>query len=536
MSELSELSNESFIPLHQKENPDPLLEARIVRNSDSATIKPLDSNIELNVSPHNIGESYVTEGFFFTAEVERPQYLRNGRFNDKGLGQASTETKVERTRLILAMSSENGGPWLDAKPFLCAADGMKLAERTVQFSQFSEFQGCIDKDTIRAVLDPTEMERYEPKRIFKAVRDEIERLLELEPSASTIMALWAVLTYVHDAFDAFPYLWFNGVKGSGKTRALEILEQVTYHGEMNMRLSNSALFRLVADNHITVCYDEAENLLVRSQNRSEDQDRVSLFNGGYRSSGAVRLTEKDGDNFIIRRFQSYSPKALASIQPLDEALQSRCILISMMTALDASKANKGINLGKCEAIRRELYKFRFNQGPHMKVLSSDEARNEELRAKYDLKNRDWELFKPLVIGAEIFCPDWVEEVVRFIAHQKILRQVENQTTRDATILQTLIQVAVEAENAPDDAHTIVSYKEFTAMLKEEADLKLTPKALGHCLRRLGLGGLITRHGRGFIIQLDKEHFIRQAQRLGMADATVVAEPQAGLDKFSGGGQ
>ena len=523
---------------YMDETEEYLFSTQIVRPSDNATITPLQNSVEVNAQPHSIGRSYVTEGFVLTAKVERPYYIRNGRRNTDGVGAEHIETKVEQVPLIIAAVGENGTPWLDWKPSIHAADGLELDGRAVQFAKFCEFQGCMDASTVTSILNEDYKDPdFNPQKPFRAVLNEIDRLIEMEACAARVMALWVAMSYVHDAFDAYPYLWFNGVKGSGKTRALELVEAIAYHAEMNMKISNPALFRLVDQNRVTICYDEAENLLVGGGTKSDDQDRVSLFNSGYRATGAVRLVEKDGDNFVIRRFRSYSPKALASIHPIDEALQSRCILLSMMTALDASKGNQRIAEKSCASIRRDLFKFRFSSGSFLKGESDDDERNEALRRKYDLKNREWELFKPLIIGAEIFCPDWLDEITEFIADQKIIRQVDNQMTREAIVLQGLISEAIDAENAPDDARTYVSYKDFLARLKEDVDVKLHPRGLGNCLRQLGLGGLVTRHGRGFMISLDRALFEKQARRLGMADAIAVPGPQAPLEKFSkDGGQ
>ena len=530
MSELSERLEK--IP----EKDEILYSLKVNRASDFATITPLKDSIKVNASPHSIGDSYVTEGFVTMAEVEREYSIKNGRRNQDGVGYRFSETKMERQPLVLVATVDQGAAWLDCDVFVHSGEGLALNGEKVQVCQFCEFQGGMDTPGINAILaEDMKDPNFTPLKPFEDILEQVNAMIEMDPCAARIMALWISMSYVHDAFDAFPYLWFNGIKGSGKTRALELIEQTAYHAEMNMRISNPALFRLVDQNRITICYDEAENLLVGGASRADDQDRVSLFNSGYRSSGAVRLVEKDGDNFVIRRFRSYSPKALASIHPIDEALQSRCILVSMMTALDPSKGNRRLDTARCAEIRRELFKFRFSCGPLMKGESDDEKHNEELRSKYDLKNRDWELFKPLLIGAEMFCPEWLDDVASFIDSQKVVRQVENQFSTDAMVLWKLIEVAKDGENAPGDAVTTITYKELLSQLKEdypETKKWMTSKSLGNCLRRLGCGGMTVRHGNGWVLRLDRALFEKQALRLGI---TVEAPKlKTGLESFGGG--
>jgi len=343
------------------------------------------------------------------------------------------------------------------------------------------------------------------------------------------------MTYIHDAFDAFPYIWFNGVKGSGKTTALEFIRETAYHAEMGMRISNPALFRDVDHHRCTICYDEAENLLIGKDNKSVDQDRVSLFNSGYRASGMVRLVEKDGDNYVTRKFRSYSPKALASIRPIDEALQSRCLLINMMVALDPQKSAESLNPMTCAEIRKGLFLLRFAEGVLFYDAARDAEKNRELKNNYDLKNRDWELFKPLLVGAARLCPDRLPDVASFIDGQRLIRQIDNQLSTDATVLLKLQELMVEGENAPNDAKTMVSYKDLMTSLKDDyPELKwMTAKNIGHCLRRMGLGQLTSRFTKGYAIRFDRKLIELQVQRLGL----TISKENSGtrnIETYAGG--
>jgi len=533
MSELGEL--------RERGEPGPLdniIKESFIRNSDQATIRVLDRNIDIDRSPHAIGETFVTEGFIVPAEIKRTRFTNpkmSKQVFDHFKSKETSEVFLEMTPFIL-IAEQNGGPWLDAKVKVAPADIHQIGDRTVTLAKFGSFEGAMDLPTASNILSKEHMYSGAPIDVFKMIRGELVRTLELEECAITAISLWIAMSYVHDAYDAFPYLWFNGVKGSGKTTALEFIRETAYHAEMGMRISNPALFRDVDQHKATICYDEAENLLVGGGDKSVDQDRVSLFNSGYRSSGMVRLVEKEGDNFITRMFRSYSPKALASIQPIDEALQSRCLLISMLVALDESKSAEPIDLVKCVEIRSRLFQFRFLEGVAFWAQARDAKDNNRLRKKYALKNRDWELFKPLLQGAELICPDWLPDIVRFIDQQRVVRQFDNQFSTDATVLVKLLEMIVEGENRPEDASTYVTYKDLMASLKEDfPELKwMTAKSIGNCLRRLGLVGLTARHGKGYVIKFDKELVMKQVKRLGLDESPRVDESvKTKLESFGG---
>lgn len=482
----------------------------------------------------------MTEGLILPAKVTKSYYIRGTWKNQQGVGQEHEETTTEKVALILYAATNNGNAWIDVKPELVADDRLELGGQMRVFAKFCEFEGAMDLKTLDGILAKKHVEAANPRDTFELIRKEIHRMLEVDESVSALLALWIAATYVHEAFPAFPYIWFNGVKGSGKTTALDLICELAYHAEMGMRISNPALFRDVDQHHCTICYDEAENLLVGAGgDRGVDQDRVSLFNGGYKSSGVVRLVEKDGDAFLVRKFNSYSPKALASIQPIDEALQSRCLLINMLVALDAGKGEQMINHDLCKRIRKDLFFFKFASGPRLYDDARDEKYNTELRKRYDLRNRDWELFKPLLMLAEYICPEWTEDLAKFVAGQKIIRRVDNQLSTDNLVLLKVLQLAIEGENAPDDAVTSVLYKDLMAGLKEDyPELKwMTTRSIGNCLRRVGLSRLTVRLGQGYALRLDKALVQEQIRRLGLEDTAKAVELAApakakeGLDVF-----
>lgn len=540
MDERGELDGKDQNTPSASDELDEALSSEIIRGSDGARISLLPYSVEINRSPHAVGERYVTEGIVHPAKVVRTLYMRHGRTNTLGVGREYVEEKTEQVPLVVIAQQNGTEPWIDVQPMLQAAGTLMLDGKTVSFVDFTEFDGAMDLQTVTAIIKREHVYSFSPRPLFEAVRSEVRRLLELDECASTVLALWTAMTYVHDAFDAFPYLWFNGVRGSGKTRALELIKEIAYHAEMNMKMSNAALFREVDQHKCTLCYDEAENLLIGTGDRNIDQERISLFNSGYKTSGLVRLVEKDGDNYVTRKFRSYSPKALASIQAIDETLQSRCLQISMMVALDPTKAEEDINAEKCAGIRKGLYCFRFAEGVSVYSLARDPEKNRLLRKEYDLKNRDWELFKPLLIGANIICSEWLPDIANFIDSQKIIRKIDTQFSTDATVLYKLLELAFEGENAVDDASMIVSYKDLLASLKDEyPELKwMHRRSLGNCLRRLGLGGMTVRYKTGYVVKLERILLEQQARRLGLDDLAISQKLQPhklkreGLDAYA----
>lgn len=473
--------------------------------TSGVSVRILPENFNIETPPHQIGVSFITEGVVLPSETTIDMKGRK-------------EVKCDMTPFVLSASMDGKKSWTESEVKLqLSMAPLEVNGSKLLFPRFDEFEGMIDRETIERIRKNEHINKFSHHDLFEIVRNEVRRIVEMPDSASTVLSLWIIGTYIFQAFDAYPYIWFNGPKGSGKTRALELIEQTAYHAEMGMRISNPALFRDVHQHRATICYDEAENLLSHGGDKGDDQDRISLFNSGYRSSGKVRLVEKIGDNFKTKCFCSYSPKAMASIHPIDEALQSRCLLINMMVAADQKKSEVRIETSGCKKIRSMLFLFRFSEGVGFFSTARDDAKDNELRKEYDLKNRDWELFKPILLLADAFCPEWLGDVKNCIDGQKLIRQIDNQFSPDATILYSLKDFMEKALHGANDAKPNISFRDFLVELKDKhpETKHMTERSIGGSIRRNGLTPLVGRNSRGMYLRCDPDLIASVMKRLGL---------------------
>ena len=60
------------------------------------------------------------------------------------------------------------------------------------------------------------------------------------------IALWIIGTYFHEGFNTYPYLFFNAMRGSGKTRALKLISSLSNKGDGSVQnnLTEAVLFRI----------------------------------------------------------------------------------------------------------------------------------------------------------------------------------------------------------------------------------------------------------------------------------------------------
>ena len=160
------------------------------------------------------------------------------------------------------------------------------------------------------------------KRSYYKIKDVLEEYMDLEQSHYSLVALWIIGTYLHKQFPAYPYLFFNAMKGSGKTRLLKIISNLAKDGKVAGSMTEAVLFRTAKDS--TLCIDEFEGM-----NAKGNENLKLLLNAGYKKGTKVqRLTKKktsEGEAQVIEEFAVYCPIAMANIRGMENVLGDRCI-------------------------------------------------------------------------------------------------------------------------------------------------------------------------------------------------------------------
>ena len=171
--------------------------------------------------------------------------------------------------------------------------------------------------------------------VYDLLVNELDKSIDFYNSDDKyIVAIWAIGTYFFSVFQTYPYLVLSGSRGSGKTKVLDFLNCVVFNPVKCGNTSVSSLFRLIDSGRSTILLDEAEML----KNSEEAGDLKRILNMGYKSDGVVMRTNKD-NAMAVETFQTYSPKAIASINKVDETLSSRGITITMIKTGDKKKGN-----------------------------------------------------------------------------------------------------------------------------------------------------------------------------------------------------
>ncbi|MFJ1932674.1 DUF3631 domain-containing protein [Kitasatospora sp. NPDC088160] len=168
-----------------------------------------------------------------------------------------------------------------------------------------------------------------------ALLDEVDafhRRFNVFPSeaAYTAVVLWDAHTHLLDCFESTPRIAFLSPEpGSGKTRALEIMETITPRPVLTTDVSPAALFRTVSDSDArpTVLFDEIDTVF--GPKAQGNEDLRGLINSGHRRSGVVLRCVGDGGTQTVQPFPVYAALATAGLGDLPDTIMSRSVIIRM---------------------------------------------------------------------------------------------------------------------------------------------------------------------------------------------------------------
>ncbi|GAB2770121.1 DUF3631 domain-containing protein [Streptomyces daliensis] len=149
-------------------------------------------------------------------------------------------------------------------------------------------------------------------------------------AAYVAVALWDAHAHLIDAFDGTARLAFLSPEpGSGKSRALEIVETLTPQAEILVNASANALFRLVegTEGTPTLLFDEIDTVF--GPKAGDNEPVRGFLNSGYRRGAKSLRCVGDGANQTAGWFSSFCAVAMAGLGSLPDTILTRSIIIRM---------------------------------------------------------------------------------------------------------------------------------------------------------------------------------------------------------------
>lgn len=236
----------------------------------------------------------------------------------------------------------------------------------------------------------------------------------LSEHEARVMALWAAHTWVVMAFYVSPRIIFtSATKGSGKTRQLELLEQVSASPQPTLNSTPAVMFRSIEQGREngqppTILFDETDTIFTGNDTGNQVELK-GIINGGYKKNGKVQRAQ--GDNFEVKTFSVFSPLALAGIAGnMPDTITSRSVVVEMRKR-KASQAVEGYRERTAEAETRPVRAF-FDQWSSDETVDSLKNRLDTVELPAGVEDREAEVWEPLVCIADMAggrWPTWARE-------------------------------------------------------------------------------------------------------------------------------
>jgi len=268
------------------------------------------------------------------------------------------------------------------------------------------FENRWSLESINAFLNGATVD---PLEVYQNVKNAWMTYIEFQnPDLYDFLTLWTIGTYFFHLFKAYPYVYFGGIKRSGKTKALTVAYLMCFNAVFSCNISTASLFRLIQSGRCTVLMDETEGL----NNPERKQDFRSLLLSGFKKGARVYRTEKTSkERLVPEAFEVYSPKMIANIRGIEDVLEDRCIVIIMRRGKNRAIINvePDVDDPVWQKIRDQLHIFYLTNWEKIQSIYLDFGEVSEVSEEVNilgikeniLTARDWELWKPILTLAKV---------------------------------------------------------------------------------------------------------------------------------------
>lgn len=452
---------------------------------DTGTPEPtIDPMADLNWDHKPVlqpGADFHEDTLYMTFPAQRTVTRRVGK------GKDAVEYKTQETQ-TLVVTSTGRIFWYD--PLMLLDEGFLMPDAIV----LQEKESRWPKDKLRQWLTDRVTPGYKPAdpvnlylRLADIYKTHVEYADDLFYS---LMPLFIMGTYVFRLFPSFAYMHFNGTRATGKSQNLRLMRAFGFNTKWAANMSTASLFRITQGAPGLICIDEVESF---DGERGEEIRR--LLNAGYKKGEAAHRAEPNADKQMsVRAYDVYSPKAIASINPMEPVIQSRCIVVPMQPAI--RRIPEFIDTDERWApVRHELYRWAMDNAVALRdlyLLWNDGENALRFTEAPDLQNRQWEITQSFIILAHHIDPtlDKSRELIayfnRYFADQQ---RAQDAADRQQLLLRVIPRVFETKEIQTFDGITYLRIKDIhevvSEYLNEDEKEFYRTKATGRHLTTLG---------------------------------------------------
>jgi hypothetical protein len=348
-------------------------------------------------------------------------------------------------------------------------------------------------EVLRKFLSKDEI-NIDLKKVYEQVCGKLKFFIDFEDSRYySFVSLWIIGTYFHQLFSAYPYLYINATKRSGKTKLLTTIGFMSFNPETFIAPSSASFYRIIQAEKCTLLIDEIEKLP-----KKEASDIRGIILSGYKKGFSVprieEVRESRGEKkFKTVKYDTYSPKAMANISGIEEVIADRCVSIILTRSLNKSILNRDPrtysvdfqpirdSLFLCQMLLWEKIKKSYEMfgdllSENAKISDFDSLK----KLKENVSSRHWELWQPILAIANCINRNIVDEMVSLaIDMTKEKEEEEEVESFDTSLIRVLCGIVDKTD------WYAVSHIAKELRIGEEFE-KITSEQVSRALSRLKL--------------------------------------------------
>lgn len=306
------------------------------------------------------------------------------------------------------------------------------------------------------------------KELFCDIADSLRRYIELEKDIDyTLVAAWIMGTYFHPIFSAYSFLNIKAPKHSGKSQFLRLLQQLCFNA-VKAYPTVAALGDTVDSLRGTYLVDQADNL-----GKKGTEELLNIFTDSYKRGGGKRsIIEFDQNKKRnIVEYETYGPKAFASIRELPEDLLDRCLIIPLMRSkrnfLDPDE-----DVESWSAQRSRLYKFLI--GKYEDIVTDYSVQRIAYKLSGEIVGRSLELWLPFEVMLR--CAGNLDAIPE--AKKRFLARYNFAEWEPSELERAVVQVILE-KFGPNETAIMLSPTEVAELVDYSNVNIFDPKISGH---------------------------------------------------------
>jgi hypothetical protein len=288
----------------------------------------------------------------------------------------------------------------------------------------------------------------------------------------TYATAWSIDTWFQDVpLPSSPYPFLLGLKGSGKTTALQTLGEVCFRAKSLAGISGAAIRTNVRLLQPTLLIDE--------QDLTDPEKRGELFSVllAYKPGQMVERKEpraRGWEQLVMD--PAFCFKAIASRKPPEQNLEDRCVIINMTKARPPKRLRSKESLKKAAELRTQLLELR--------VRYFDEAKDISQLEVPDVTNdRVEELFLPVYGIAKLFAGQEEVDVILELAREAEQTAEERAKMTDE---HAIVQAIAKLEGEIDQHGYLPTSRILEVVNADRPEgMEMTAKQQATLLERLG---------------------------------------------------